>query len=259
MIEYHEEVFPYLNTNPELDLKVFALLSHWDNRPDIEIDAALKHLQEAVLLSPNIQDREAFLKHCPIVSKQCGYIGQKINQNYPFLDEILIPTEMEFMGLIEDFMYLIGGDGSNNPNAEDSNPYHEILTLLQFEHMGYEDLANSVALHFVSHEILEEEHEKDRFRNVKIPDKLNLNLDILTAVDALCTTEFLPDKFETMQGALHYRLEEITKRRGPNHLLTRAVNPYGAKRLSSVVTRIESLMRGAYSNDYVRDIYNLNE
>lgn len=259
MIEYHEEVSPYLNTNLELDLKVFALLNHWESRPNINTVIALSDLDAVVELSPNIQNRDSYLAHSSLVSEKCGITAEEINLKYPFLDEILIPTEMEFMGLIEDFMYLIGGDGSNNPNAEDSNPYHEILTLLQFEHMGYEDLANSVALHFVSHEILEEEHEKDRFRNVKIPDKLNLNLDILTAVDALCTTEFLPDKFETMQGALHYRLEEITKRRGPNHLLTRAVNPYGAKRLSSVVTRIESLMRGAYSNDYVRDIYNLNE
>jgi len=198
--------------------------------------------------------------HCLLVSRKCGEFSRKIKDNYHDLSlaEQVNPSSLAFMGLIEDSFYLIGGDGSNNENGEDSNPYHEILTYIQLSHMGYQELADGMALHGVAPEILSEEHKKGRFTEVAVPENPNIVLDIVTGTDMLCTRDYLPDvRNSSMQDALEYRIKDVNARRTPDHPIVRGFE-LGKSRLMIVICRLQELVTKSISPDKVQEIYGLH-
>lgn len=256
MISYAEVVIPYLNTNEKLDTKIESLWNHWTG--EIDLSEATKDFLGATIISPNIGRSEHYVPHCLQVSRRCEEIGRLIVENYPFLKDFLDPVKLAFMGLIEDSFYLIGGNGRNNPNGEDSNPFHEILTYAQFSYMGYDDLAEGMALHFVAYEILKDAHETGEFLEVPLPKSSNVTLDILTVVDALCVRDFLPEIMEgDFENSLKYRIDDLRKRRSEGHPLIKALNRGGQDRLYSLTSRVESLMKCMFSDGDVKKIYNL--
>lgn len=255
MMNYAEVVIPYLNTNNELDTKIESLWRHWDRR--IDLSEPTRDFLNATVISPNIGRPEYYVPHCLQVSRRCGEIGEQIINNYSFLKDFLDPVKLAFMGLIEDSFYLIGGNGKNNINRRDSNPFHEILTYAQFVNMGYRDLAEGMALHFVAYEILKESHKNGEFLEVSLPERPNITLDILTVVDALCVRDFLPETMGNFENSLKYRIKDIRKRRSEGHPLIKALDNGGQDRLYSLTRRVESLVRGNFSKGDVEGVYNL--
>ncbi|NQU98260.1 hypothetical protein HQ533_02235 [Candidatus Woesearchaeota archaeon] len=258
-MDYHDTVLPFLNTNKELDEKIEKLWNHWNPNGDINVESATRVFLQAASLSPNIERLSNYVSHCLLVSRKCGEVAQLLGRNYPFLDELGLVdfSKMAFKGLVEDSFYLIGGDGTNNDDGESSNPFHEILTYIQLTHMGYQDLAEGMALHFVAQEILKEEHKKDRFLEVEIPKQPNLPLDILTSIDALCTTQYLPETKENLEDALKYRIEDIKRRRNHGHPITIGLEDGGEKRLFGVIGRLQTMIDGRYSSSQLKEIYGL--
>ncbi len=256
MEKYHETVVPYLNTNPELDDAVFSLWNRWDNNEsEINVEAARRDFLKATAISPNIGRTDYYVPHCLQVSRRCEETGRKVAKNYGFLEDELNPNKLAFMGLIEDSMYLIGGNGKNNPNGEDSNPYHEILTYAQMIHMGFNELAKGMAMHGVAHEILKIEQKKERLHGIS-PPKRNIALDILTGLDFLCTRDYLPDTLGSYEECLEWRIEDLRKRRNdPNHPLIVGLDNGGQEKLSSVLRWINRLEKGEVSDEEVRETY----
>src|SRR3989344_1489414 len=241
MIDYDKTVIPYLNTNEGLDVRIEKLWGHWPEVSDLK--EVMRDFLSAAIISPNIEKLGPYVAHSIKVSEKCGEVGVKIIENYPFLSDFLDPVKLAFMGLIEDSFYLIGGDGSNNPNGEDSNPFHEILTYIQFSHMNYNDLAQSMALHFVAPEILNKAHKDGNFERVPVPERPNLRLDILTVVDALCTTDYLPGIRGDFENSLKFRIDDLRTRRRRNHPLVIALDEGGQNRLIETTNIIEGLVR----------------
>lgn len=235
------------------------MFSFWTENPaDVDIDSATRAFLRATTESENMIRPNDYVTHCLLVSRRCRKVGEHLVSS---LDGSLQYThsQLAFMGLVEDFVYLIGGNGSNNPNSEDSNPYHEILTDIQLRHMGLTRLADGMALHFVSPEILRYEQEGGRFTQVAIPSRPNLVLDVLTAIDALCTTDYLPAlrAHPTIEEAFNYRVNDIVQRRkDPNHPLVRGLNNGGRERLRILVKRLDDLENGRYAREQLKDMYN---
>ena len=244
-MEYNNQVIPYLNTTQELDISLQDLLSHWSDDSDIDLESATEQFFQTAKASPNINNLDIYTKHCILVSEKCMAAGVQILLNDPTFAQKnkLDPRKLAFMGLIEDSFYMIGGNGKNNQNHIDSNPYHEILTYIQLKHMGYHELADGMAMHFVAHEILADEHSKGRFLDINPSTESNLTLDILTAVDALCTTEYLPDRYGNVKDALIYRIDDVIERRSPDHPLTIALEHGGREKLIAVVQKYDKLIK----------------
>ena len=255
MVDYAEVVAPYLNTNKKLDTKIESLWRHWERGTGLS--EAVRDFLSATVISPNIGRPEHYVPHCLQVSRRCEEVCRQIVKNYPFLKDFLDPLKLAFMGLIEDSFYLIGGNGETNPNKIDSNPFHEILTYAQFAHMGYDNLAEGMALHFVAYEILKGAHKNEEFLEVPLSEQPNLTLDILTVVDALCVRDFLPETMGNFENSLKYRIDDLRERRAEGHPLIKALNKGGQDRLYNLTRRVESLIRGNFSEVDVKKIYNL--
>ena len=129
-MDYHTTVEHYINSTPRLDAAVGELLELWRHSGPIEIGKAKKLLRYATSISPNILNPDKYIPHCFEVSARSAQFGEQIGKNYPLLENLVRPEQLAFAGLTEDVMYLVGGDGSNNPNEKPSNPVHEILTYL---------------------------------------------------------------------------------------------------------------------------------
>lgn len=257
-MDYHKLVVPFLNTNEQLDEKLGNIWKHWEQKNKIDLESATKIFPEAIDLSPNIDRLGSYKPHCLLVSQKCGEISETIINNYDFLEGIINPLKLAFMGLIEDSFYLVGGNGTNNLNKKDSNYSHEILTYIQLSHIGYKDLADSMAMHFVSPQILEKEHKEGRFKEVDMPKSPNIVLDIITGVDALCTAEYLPSTKGSVMDALKYRIDDIVRRRGEGHPLVEAISNGGRERLVNTVQKLKNLMNKEYSNQEVKRLYGVN-
>ena len=143
---YHPEVQPFLNSTEELDKRIRKLWSYWSPEGEIDLDGAANALKEAAAVSPNMQTPKNYLDHCDKVSEMCPIVGSAILEHYGFLEgEISLP-QLAFAGRVEDFLYTIGGNGKNNGNGRDSNPFHEILTYMQVEYMGHVGLAEGMSM-----------------------------------------------------------------------------------------------------------------
>ncbi|MBI2667374.1 hypothetical protein HYX17_01230 [Candidatus Woesearchaeota archaeon] len=251
-MKYHPEVKPFINSNEELDNMVFSLWHLW---PNINMNLARSKFEQATGLAVglgNIGRPESYIPHCNLVSQRCREFSEIIKENYPFLN--LDPKKLEFAGLTEDSVYLVGGNGKNNSNGEDSNPFHEILTYIQLKHIGYSDLADGMALHFVAPQILKkEQQERKRFSGVSY--KRSPMLDILTGVDALCTTEWLPEKHGSMEDALEFRIKDIIERRSKEHPLVVALENGGRNHLNETLKRLKYLQGHDYSEREIEEIY----
>jgi hypothetical protein len=247
-MKYHKDVTPFLNTTQELDVYTAELIDYWSS---LDTTNATKTFLKATAISPNIGNVKTYVPHCLQVSRRCKEAGEQINRHYP---DMIIPEQLEYAGLTEDYCYLIGGNGKNNQNGIDSNPYHEILTWIQLNHMGKPDLANIMAMHFVAPQILEVEQQQGRFLDVPMP-KPNPELDILTAVDALCTTDYLPDTHNSLENALSFRITDIITRRTHKHPLVVALNNGGKERLQTSLKRLKNLLRGNYNQDELKLLY----
>lgn len=244
---FSSEIINYIEGDSLLFEKVIELWSNWDKKDNLNMNKVVKDFLQLIIYSPNIQNTNAYIRHSLLVSEKCKEFSDRIIENYPILENQLISDQLAFMGLIEDSFYLIG-------NSE-SNPYHEILTQIQLEHMGYKDLADGLSLHFVSKEILKEEHKKGNFKSVNFPLIPPLTLDILTTVDALCTTHFLPAVSNSNDEALQKRIYDIINRRPSGHPLTEGLKYGGAKRLEETMHRVYVLLDHKVENKYIEKIY----
>ena len=88
-----------------------------------------------------------------------------------------------------------------------------------------------------------------------MPTELNLSLDILTAIDALSTSEYLPHQFDTLHTALAYRISDVLDRRGSDHPTTLAMEQGGRERLQGAVGRFDCLMQGVIPEQEVLALY----
>jgi len=256
---YCETIIPYLNTNPKLDDAVFDLWGHW-SKDEVSMDSAMRNFFSACAISPNIGRFEHYVPHCLQVSRRCEETGRKISENYPslFADELNL-SQMAFKGLVEDSVYLIGGDGKNNENGRDSNPYHEILTYAQMKYMGLDELANGMAMHGVASEILEIEQRNGRFEGISSP-KQNISLDILMGKDFLCDRDYLPDTHGSYEDCLRFRIDGeggIRGRRKPDHPLIMGLDNGGQEKLSNILERIRKMETGEMPPEKIRSLYGI--
>jgi hypothetical protein len=255
---YADSVAGYVHSNEKLDTAIQKLWWLWKEEGEIPMREAetffLEATTEAIHLG-NIGSPNTYVPHCFEVSRRCAETAKLANEHY---DLGLDPTRFAFKGLTEDSFYLIGGSEKNNPNGLSSNPVHEILTYVQMLHMGYDDLAKGMAMHFVAPQVLDIEHAAGRFTDVEMPNE-NLPLTILTGVDALCTTMWLPDKVDGLyEHALAARIADIIPRRreiDPNHPLVVGYDNGGKKRLEDAVGLVESLRKGIIDFEEVQDLY----
>ncbi len=254
MVDYSEIVKPYLNTTPELDDAIFKLWGHW-NDGKVDVNSSMREFFKACSVSPNIGKFEHYVPHCLQVARRCGEAGKKVSGNYGFLEGELKSEQMEFKGLIKDSFYLIGGNGKNNENGEDSNFFHEILTYAQMRHMGLEELARGMAMHGIASEILEVEQIKGRFTEITAPER-NVSLDILKGIDFLCTRDYLPDTYGSYENSFNYRVREIRARRTSDHPLIVGLNNGGEEKLLEILEIIKKLEEEKMSSEEVKDFYN---
>lgn len=254
MERYSEIIIPYLNTNSELDDVVFNLWSNW-SEDGIDMNSAMRDFLRATAISPNIGKLEHYVPHCFQVSRRCEEVGEAVSKHYTFFADELESSKLAFNGLVEDSFKLIGGNGKNNENKEDSNPYHEILTYAQMNHMGLGELAEGMAMHGVAPEILEAEQKKGKFLGIS-PPKRNIALDILTRIDFLCTKDYLPDTYGSIEDSLDYRVEDIrVRRKDPTHPLIVGLDSGGKERLLELLHRIDKLKKGEIPSEEVREFY----
>lgn len=264
---YHPEVRPFINSTPELDRATEALWKAW--RPigeEIDMKAARQSFLEAVVATPNIGKSQDFVPHSFTVSRQSRAWGEKVLENYPQLAKVMGPDQLEFAGLVEDSMYLVGGNpySANDWQGPDSNPIHELLTWLQMDYMGMTDLADGMAMHFVAPQILEAEQAEGRFMSVPTP-KDSPMLDILTAVDALSMHYWVPMEFGgDLWKALDKRVADVIDRRrglknGENHPLVVGYDNGGKDRLERSVANMEDMVKegGLFSNATLDAMYKL--
>ena len=263
-MDYAKDIVPYLRTNATLDSGIANLFSFWtESLADVDIGGATKAFLRATTESENMMRPNSYVAHCLLVSRRCEEVGKLLMSDMGLEGSLqFTPSQLGFMGLVEDFVYLVGGNSSNNLNGKDSNPYHEILTDIQLRHMGLTRLADGMALHFVSQEILKYEHEQGRFSQVAVPSRPNLVLDVLTAIDALCTTDYLPAlrAHATVDDAFNYRVGDIIQRRKDlNHPLVRGLSNGGRERLRVLVKRLDDLENGGYQKNQLENIYSLGD
>ncbi len=254
---YHREVLPYIHSSQRLDLEIKEL---WEMTKEVNPDmaSAYKLFDSVVLEAKKIGNvGETYSAHCKLVAKKVAETVDLALKNYPSLAEhILNRAQMELAGLLEDSIYLVGGNGKNNPNKLDSNPVHEILTYFQLIHLDNKEFAEAMALHFVAPQILALEKRRSKFLGMN-PKPDNLSLKILTAVDALCTIEWLPDSKGSFENAIQFRISDIIQRRGglkSTHPLVLGLINGGEERLKESVRIIKGLREGTLSTDQIKAI-----
>ncbi len=253
---YAKEVLPYLNSTPEIDNGFISLISIWerDNLETSDLELAKSIFRELAYASQNIYSnwKEEYIAHCELVGSKTKKFGEIIAKNYPELSDRLDGNSLEFAGLLEDALKII--------TTSEGSDIHEILTYAQLAHMGFEDLAEMMALHFVAPQMLEEEHRQGRYLNIPQPYKPSLELDILTSTDALCTTSWFPKNHGgDLQKALTFRIKDIRDRRKKGNVLIKALDNGGEGHLRSTVSRFESLTNQRFSTEEVMELYGISK
>ena len=247
---FHPEVIPYLNSNAELDTRVYNLLAVAKETP-IDMKKAHQLFLEASAMSSKLGNIIGSLKflvpHCFEVSKRSEESAQMVAEHYPGV--IVDPLQYAFAGLIEDSFYLFAGNGNTSPNGIDGGAVHEMLLYLQLQHMGLPEYAEGCALHFTSPQMLGALHQQGEFQDIPLPEDDNLMLTILTGVDALCDGgDWVPHQYNgSLHDAAKARVEDVIKRRKEISLDHPVVVSYengGKERLERAVDRLDQLRRG---------------